>query len=96
MSKPKYKQGRRITGIDDFDKCDSLFYKVCFGNNTVKTIHRSFLISWSYRLLHDFIQLGRVYEGDPIEEEIPDGQCMGTVDAVQMGLLCGVTKKRSE
>lgn len=57
----KYRNGRQITSIADFDQCESIFYIVRFGENT-KTVHRSFLISWQYSTLLNFIQKGWVFE----------------------------------
>ena len=68
MSKPKYKQGKLIKSISDFDKNKSEFYRVDFGKNT-RTIHRSFLISWTYRTLENFINRGGIHEAEMTEEE---------------------------
>ena len=64
MSKSKYRQGRRIETISDFDSCPSLFYK--FNG---KTTHRAFLISQQYRTLLNTIINGRLYVAEKIEEE---------------------------
>lgn len=68
MSKPKYKQGKLIKTVADFSKSNSMWFKVNFGNKP-KTVHRSFLISWQYRLLEKFINHGRVFEADNIKGE---------------------------
>lgn len=68
MSKPKYKQGKLIKSISDFDKNTSKFYRVDFGERT-RTLHRSFLISWSYRTLKNFIDRGCIHEAEMTEEE---------------------------
>lgn len=63
MSKPKYKQGKRIRSISEFDTCESLWYK---WNG--KTRHRSVLISLQYRTLLNAIISGRLYRADLISE----------------------------
>lgn len=63
MSKSKYKYGKRIESISDFDSCPSLFYK---WNG--KTTHRSVLISLQYRTLLNAIIDGRVYVAEKEED----------------------------
>lgn len=64
MSKSKYKHGRQITTISDFDQCESKLYK---WNG--KTVHRAVLISLQYRTLLNAIISGRLYVADRITEE---------------------------
>lgn len=64
MSKPKYKQGRQIITVSDFDQCESKWYK---WNG--KTVHRAVLISLQYRTLINTIVNGRLYVADRITEE---------------------------
>ena len=66
MTPPKYKQGKKIHSVGDFERSSCFFFKVQFGNR-FKTIHRSFLISWQYRTLKRFIDNGWVYEANEIE-----------------------------
>lgn len=68
MSKRKFKQGAQIHCVSDFDQSCSKYYIVHFGEKH-KTIHRSFLMSWQYRTLLNFIIRGEVYEADVIKEE---------------------------
>lgn len=63
MSKAKYKQGKQICSISEFDTCESLWYK---WNG--KTRHRSVLISLQYRTLLNTIIGGRLYTAEMIEE----------------------------
>lgn len=63
MSKRMYKQGKKIYSMADFENSKSMFYIVYFGNKRC-TKHRSFLISWQYRILSNFITNGLVYEAD--------------------------------
>ena len=56
MSVSKYKQGKQINTISEFDECPSLWYK---WNG--KTRHRSVLISLQYRTLLNAIISGRIY-----------------------------------
>jgi hypothetical protein len=62
--KPKYKQGKRICSISEFDACESTWFK---WNG--KTSHRSVLISLQYRTLMNTINAGRLYTAELIEEE---------------------------
>jgi hypothetical protein len=63
MSKAKYKQGKQICTISEFDQCESLWYK---WNG--KTIHRSVLVSLQYRTLLNAIIAGRIYVAERKEE----------------------------
>jgi hypothetical protein len=63
MSKPKYKQGKRIYTISEFDQCESLWYK---WNG--KTTHRSVLMSLQYRTLLETIIAGRLFRAEKEEE----------------------------
>lgn len=67
MSKRKYKPGRRIRSIADFERSKHKYYIVKFGN-IYKTLHYSFLISWQYRTLEKYICMKLVYEAERIED----------------------------
>lgn len=64
MLKRKYKKGRKIFTLNDFETTDNDLFIVQFGwdRSLEKTLHRGFLISWQYRMLRDFILNGQVYE----------------------------------
>ena len=64
MSDAKYKRGKQINTISDFDQSEKLYYIVYFGPTCPRTRHRSFLISWQYRTLLDFIQKGWIWEAE--------------------------------
>ena len=64
MSKAKYKQGKQICSIAEFDACESKWYK---WNGTTR--HRSALMSLQYRTLLNTIMNGRLYVADSIESE---------------------------
>ena len=64
MSKAKYKQGKQITSISEFDQCESLWFK---WHN--KTTHRSVLISLQYRTLLGTIRNGALYIAELIQGE---------------------------
>lgn len=68
MAKPKYKNGKLIHTIGEFENCESLWYRVRFGNK-YKTIHYSFLQSWQYVTLKRFIDHGNVCIAEKIEEK---------------------------
>ena len=61
MSKRKYKQGKQINTISEFDQCESLFY---IWNGATR--HRSVLISLQYRTLLQAIIQGRLFVADRI------------------------------
>lgn len=61
MSRRKYERGRQICSVSDFERSESSWYIVLFGNNA-RTRHRGFLISLQYRTLENFIKRGAVYE----------------------------------
>lgn len=63
MSKAKYKTGKRICSISEFELCESNFYK---WNG--KTTHKSFLISLQYITLRNAIITGRLFVAIPIKE----------------------------
>ena len=62
MSKAKYKQGKQIRSIAEFDTCESKWYKWHGA-----TRHRSVLISLQYRTLLNTILSGRLYTAELIE-----------------------------
>ena len=63
MSKPRYKQGKRICSISEFETCENLWYK---WNG--KTRHRSALMSLQYRTLLNTIMGGRLYTAELIDK----------------------------
>ena len=64
MSKARYKQGKQICSISEFDTCESLWYK---WNG--KTRHRAVLISLQYRTLLNTIRNGRLYTAELVEPQ---------------------------
>ena len=69
MSKAKYKQGKRICSISEFDTCESLWYK---WNGITR--HRAVLISLQYRTLLNTIMSGRLYTSELIEQKKSEEQ----------------------
>ena len=63
--KPKYKQGKRICSISEFDACESTWFK---WNG--KTSHRSVLMSLQYRTLLGLITRGFIYIAERRQDEI--------------------------
>lgn len=61
MSEAKYKQGKQICSVAEFEKSERLYFRVKFGDKFL-TRHRGFLISWQYRTLKNFINRGWVFE----------------------------------
>lgn len=66
MSKKKYKRGKKIESMSDFEKSDCEYFTVYFGCTNPQTKHRAFLISWQYRVLLNFIKNGWVFESEKI------------------------------
>ena len=64
MSKPKYKLGKKIETVADFEKSTCTFFKV-----GTKTTHRAWIESWQYRLLKEAIKRGILFETGSIEKE---------------------------
>lgn len=69
MSRRKYKRGKQICSISDFDQSCNEYFIVYFGSTNPQTKHRSFLMSWQYRTLLNFIIRGQVFEADLMEVE---------------------------
>ena len=69
----KYKEGKIIRSISDFDQSESKFNIVHFGNKP-KTVHRSFLIYQQYIVLKRWIERGMVFAAERIENDRPDKQ----------------------
>ena len=62
-SRTKYKQGRKIESIEDFEKSTASWFK---WHNRTK--HRKVLECQQYQALKGFIKSGCIYEADLIEE----------------------------
>ena len=70
MSKPKYKDGKQIKTILQFERSTCDWYRLHhMGPKRTKTVHRAFLISWQYQFLKNFINKGWIYEAKLVEEE---------------------------
>lgn len=64
MSKPKYKIGKKIESVAEFEKSTCTFFKV-----GTKTTHIAWIESWQYRLLKEAIKKGILFETESIEKE---------------------------
>ena len=67
MSKRKYRKGRQITSIADFDKSGRTWFIVKYGTNE-KTTHVGWVESWQYHCLKNMIETGRIFEAMEIGE----------------------------
>ena len=65
MSKRKYKKGRLINSILDFEFCGCNWFW-CFGG---KTMHRTVLENQQYAVLKKMIIKGHLYTAERIEDE---------------------------
>ena len=70
MTPPKYARGKQIKTIQQFENSLCTYFRVKFGDRE-KTVHRSFLISWQYRTLKQFIHRGQIYETKGLKDETP-------------------------
>lgn len=64
MSKPKYKFGKQIKSVAEFEKSTCTFFKV-----GMQTTHRGWIESWQYRVLKNYISSGNIHEAELIEEK---------------------------
>ena len=64
MSKRKYKKGKQISSIAEFEESSCEFF---IWNNATR--HRAVLVSLQYRTLKGIINRGFLYEAKKIEEE---------------------------
>ena len=62
MSKPKYKKGKKIKSISEFEKSTCNWFKWYNA-----TRHRKVLECLQYRCLKQFIKSGCIYEAELIE-----------------------------
>ena len=65
--KAKYKRGKMIESVADFEKSTATWYIVRFGDEE-RTRNRGFLISWQYFLLKRFIDRRWIFEAVPTDE----------------------------
>lgn len=65
--KTKYKRGRKIVSVGDYEKSPAALFCVRFGMDE-RTKHRGFLDSWQYHTLHSYIHRGWIYEAELIKE----------------------------
>ena len=59
----KYKRGKQIKSVGEFEQSKSLWFMVRYGVEE-KTTHLGFLISWPYHLLERVIKAGRIFEAE--------------------------------
>ena len=77
--KAKYKNGKIIHSIKEFEDSQSELFRVKFGE-TWKTLHTGFITSWQYHMLKSFIYQGRVCEADLKDQE--EGEVMSEYKCV--------------
>lgn len=65
MSKRKYRRGKQITSMGNFERSTCTFFVIRFGTEE-RTRHRGFVESWQYHTLLMFIRRGDVYEAERI------------------------------
>lgn len=58
----KFKRGKQLLTVSDFDRCESLWYIVYYDGVHPRTRHRGVLISLQYRTLMNYIHRGAIYE----------------------------------
>lgn len=62
----KYKAGRRIRSVAEFEKDDADVYIIKYGAGKECTTARGWIISWQYRYLSNMIRDGKVYEAKAV------------------------------
>ena len=67
VSKPKYKLGKKIETVADFEKSTCTFFKI-----GIKTYHRGWLENFQYRVLKNYISSGNLHEAYLIESKKKD------------------------
>ena len=87
MGKRMYKQGKQICSMADFENSESRFFIVRFGSKRC-TRHRSFLISWQYRTLSNFIANGWLYEADNEDKGGQNGKQKSMASVARRILRC--------
>ena len=68
MTARKFQKGRPVLSIADFSRCSCEWFWIAFGS-TEKAVHRSFVISWQYRIIEDFIKRRQIFVADAIKKE---------------------------
>ena len=68
----KYKRGKQIKSVCEFEHSKSRFFIVLYGNKE-KTTQRGWIVSWQYSYLYFAIKAGRIFEANLID------QCKGCV-----------------
>lgn len=61
MSQKRYRKGKQIVSIAEFEQSKSEWFVVKYGARE-KTTHIGWIISWQYRMLKNLIEAGRLYE----------------------------------
>lgn len=69
MGSRKYKQGKRITSLQEFEKSDCSMFEVRFGGCDSKLLHRGFLESLQMRTLKTWLYSGRIFETIKVKQE---------------------------
>lgn len=65
--KRKYRRGRRIRSVGEYEKSPAMFFRVLFGD-TERTIHRGFLSAWQYHVLEAFTHRGWIWEAELMDD----------------------------
>ena len=81
----KYKRGKQIKSVGEFENSKSDFFIVLYGPKE-KTTHRGWMISWQYHFMYWTIKQGRVYEANLID------QCKGCIFNVDSPIGCAVSE----
>lgn len=63
MAKAKYKKGKKIESVADFEKSTCTYFKV-----KDKTTHRAWIENFQYSTLKNFIMNSCLYETEMIEK----------------------------
>lgn len=69
MGSRKYKQGKKITSLQAFEKSDCLWFEVKHGGDDFKLFHRVALENLTVKTLQNWIYAGRLFETIKTKQE---------------------------
>ena len=69
MGNQKYKQGKKITSLQEFEKSNCLWFEVKYGGNYFKLFHRSALENLTVKTLQKWIYNDRLFETIKTKQE---------------------------
>lgn len=68
MTRAKYKLGKRLTSIEEFDNSDRAFFIIRF-RDALGTRSRTIVEGWQYKTVKAYIEKGHLFEADKVVQE---------------------------